>query len=120
MNTEKIEKYYEMYANPYEEDEMLNTGIRIKQAIEAAGYSAAEVARYLGLVPKSFYKILNGEVECKVRYLYEIAQLTDVSTNYLLFGETRTEGFEDIIAICQDIAMKDMGRVKKVLKAFVD
>lgn len=114
------EKLYEMYAEPYTEEEWKLTGERIKVACKEAGYKLSDVARHLGLIPKSFYKIVGGETECKTRYLYEISQLTDVSVDYLLFGENTAEGFEDIISICQDISMKNMERVKKVLQAFVD
>lgn len=30
----------------------------------------ADLARPFGLAPKSFYKIVRGEVECKTKYLY--------------------------------------------------
>lgn len=111
---------YEMYAEPYTEEERKLTGERIKAACKEAGYKLSDVAMYLGLIPKSFYKIVGGETECKTKYLYEISQLTGVSVDYLLFGSQRLEDFEDVISICQDISMKDMERVKKVLKAFID
>jgi transcriptional regulator with XRE-family HTH domain len=116
----KDERIYEMYAEPYTQEEWKQTGARIKVACKEAGYKLSDMARNLGLSPKSFYKITAGEIECKTGYLYEISQLTEVSVDYLLFGGERTEGFEDIIAICQDISIKDMERVRKVMLAFVD
>ena len=120
MRKAEVEKYYEMYADAHDYEERKKTGRRIKQASKNAGYKLSDMALSLGIDPKSFYKITSGEVECKTKYLYEIVQLTEVSVDYLLFGNARTEGVEDIIAICQDISMKDMIRVKKVLKAFID
>ena len=120
MREPEVEKYYEMRADAYDYEQRKETGKRIKQACKEAGFKLSDMALSLGIDPKSFYKIISGEVECKTKYLYEIAQLTEVSVDYLLFGNARTEGFEDIIAICQDISMKDMIRVKKVLMAFVD
>jgi transcriptional regulator with XRE-family HTH domain len=114
------EKIYEMYAEPYTQEEWKQTGARIKAACKKAGYKLSDVARHLGLLPKSLYKIIAGETECKTRYLYEISQLAEVSVDYLLFGAERIAGIEDIIVICQDISIKDMERVKKVLRAFVD
>lgn len=120
MREPEVEKYYEMCADAYDYEERKETGKRIKQACKDAGFKLSDMALSLNIAPKSFYKIISGEIECKTKYLYEIAQLTEVGVDYLLFGDTRIQGFEDIIAICQEISMKDMERVKKVLMAFVD
>ncbi len=116
----KDEKYYEMYANAYDYEERRETGKRIKQACREAGFKLVDIALSLGIDPKSFYKIISGEVECKTKYLYEISQLTGRSTDYFLFGNEKSEGLEDIVSICQDISVKDMKRVKKILVAFLD
>ena len=120
MKEPEVEHYYEMCAEAYDYDKRRETGKRIKQCCKDSGYKLSDMALSIGIDPKSFYKIISGEVECRAKYLYEIAQLTEVSADYLLFGNGRTEGFEDIIAICERISIKGLERVNKVLMAFVD
>ena len=117
----RTEKYYEMYAEEYTEDKWVATGERIRKACEKSGYMLADLARPFGLAPKSFYKIVRGEVECKTKYLYEISQYLDVSVDYLLFGRTdQYDSYDEITAMCKNISSIDMHRLKKVLLAFTD
>ena len=102
-------------------------GRRIREAREKKGIKQIEIALQLAIGKNQMYRIESGQVPCKVEYLYEIAQVLDVSLDYLFFGskdsETSSENdktVQEIVALCGG---KDAGTLHKalcILRAFFD
>lgn len=65
-------------------------GTRVRNAIRDAGINHSEVARSIGLEPSKLSKSLAGTRKFRVEEITRIAQLTDVTTDWLTLG--REEG----------------------------
>ena len=102
-------------------------GNRIREAREKKGIKQIELALQLAIGKNQMYRIENGKVPCKTEYLYEIAQVLDVSLDYLFFGkreDAETSAYveaddtdnekavQEIVALCKE---KDTATVHKAL-----
>ena len=87
----------------------------------------------LAIGKNQMYRIENGKVPCKTEYLYEIAQVLDVSLDYLFFG--KREGAEtsayveavdsenektvqEIVALCKGKDTATVHKALDILKVF--
>lgn len=102
-------------------------GSRIREAREKKGIKQIELALQLAIGKNQMYRIENGKVPCKTEYLYEIAQVLDVSLDYLFFGKKEDaetsahvkavdseneKAVQEIVALCKE---KDTASVHKAL-----
>ena len=102
-------------------------GSRIREAREKKGIKQIELALQLAIGKNQMYRIENGKVPCKTEYLYEIAQVLDVSLDYLFFGKREgaetspyveaddtdnEKAVQEIVALCKE---KDTASVHKAL-----
>ena len=102
-------------------------GNRIREAREKKGIKQIELALQLAIGKNQMYRIENGKVPCKTEYLYEIAQVLDVSLDYLFFGKREDEetsahvdtdeydnekAVQEIVTLCKG---KDAAEVHKAL-----
>lgn len=74
-------------------------GARIKQIREQRNMTQSMLAEYLDYSnERQLQRIENGETGCSVDKLMEIAQILNISTDYLLFGrEIETSSFFRIV-----------------------
>ncbi|MBR1598269.1 MAG: helix-turn-helix transcriptional regulator [Lachnospiraceae bacterium] len=109
----------------FTDSELEAMGRRIREAREKKGIKQIDLALQLAIGKNQMYRIESGQVPCKVEYLYEIAQVLDVSLDYLFFGnkdsETSSENdktVQEIVTLCVG---KDAGALHKalcILRAF--
>ncbi|MGN6034384.1 helix-turn-helix domain-containing protein [Brevibacterium casei] len=62
-------------------------GTRVRAAIRRAGINHSEVARSIGLEPSKLSKSLAGTRKFRVEEITRIAELTDVTTDWLTRGQ---------------------------------
>lgn len=109
----------------FTDSELEAMGRRLREAREKKGIKQIDLALQLAIGKNQMYRIESGQVPCKVEYLYEIAQVLDVSLDYLFFGskdsETSSENdktVQEIVTLCSG---KDAGTLHKalnILRAF--
>lgn len=68
---------------------MISMGNRIKKSRELAGLTQEEVAEKVGVSRTAVTRWEQGEIEPKISNLVEIANVLNVSTDYLLGTNTR-------------------------------
>ncbi len=67
-------------------------GARLKETRRRQGMTQAELAARLDYSSeRQLQRIENGETSCSVDKLMELAQILEVTTDYLLFGETEVQ-----------------------------
>lgn len=100
-------------------------GRRIREAREKKGMKQIELALQLAIGKNQMYRIENGLTPCRTEYLYEIAQVLDVSLDHLFFGDRdRNDSLENKEAVKEMVSLcggKDSDTVHKalnILKAF--
>lgn len=67
-------------------------GTRVRAAISRAGINHSEVARSIGLEPSKLSKSLSGTRKFRIEEITRIAELTDVTTDWLTRGSGRIPG----------------------------
>lgn len=67
-------------------------GTRVRAAISRAGINHSEVARSIGLEPSKLSKSLAGTRKFRIEEITRIAELTDVTTDWLTRGSGRIPG----------------------------
>ncbi|MBR1742820.1 MAG: helix-turn-helix transcriptional regulator [Lachnospiraceae bacterium] len=100
-------------------------GRRIREAREKKGVKQIELALQLAIGKNQMYRIESGQTPCKTEYLYEIAQVLDVSLDYLFFGnrdcKTITENddaVQEIVSLCGGKDLETVHKALNILKAF--
>ena len=100
-------------------------GRRIREAREKKGIKQIELALQLAIGKNQMYRIESGQVPCKTEYLYEIAQVLDVSLDYLFFGnkdnETVSESdktVQEIVSLCTGKDSETVHKALNILRAF--
>ncbi len=67
-------------------------GKRIKEQRNRAGMTQAELARKLNIGLVHMNSIENGRRGCSIDLILELSEIFDVSTDYLLTGQSRSGG----------------------------
>lgn len=93
-------------------------GKRIKQCRKRTSISLQEMADYVGLGYEQYRRIEAGDVLIKTEYLIPLAFSLDVSTDYLLFGETHNQiDCRELASIINGLSTEDIIKAKNVLTA---
>ena len=75
----------------------MSIGERIKQARLALGYSAEQVAAYLGVSPATIYRYENGDIaKLPSKHIKPLAEYLCVSPSYLMAWENDNDNSMDL------------------------
>ena len=99
------------------ENTILDIAQRIKTSREAAQISSQEMADLVGLGYEQYRRIERGIVLIKTEYLYVIAQVLDVSVDYLLYGAKTEMEHRKISKILNGLSLEELQRASNILKA---
>lgn len=132
MTTSKDLTNLQKNVRQFTETECEAMGRRIREAREKKGIKQIELALQLAIGKNQMYRIENGQTPCKTEYLYEIAQVLDVSLEYLFFGDqenrevsenglTKKENLvQEMISLCRGKDLEEVHKALHILKAFFD
>lgn len=81
----------------FTEEVMKEMGRRIQNARKKKGFKAIDFADIIGIGKDQLSRIENGRVECKLEYIFVIAQYVDKSADYLLFGKEESKESNGLI-----------------------
>ena len=93
-------------------------GTRIREVRKKANMKQIDLAALLGLGKDQMCRIENGKTPCKTEYLFEIAQIFNVSLDYLYFGENEYSAVQEIVKMCKGKGLKKIRKAKDILEAF--
>jgi len=95
-------------------------GDRVRSARVKRGYTSEELSELVDLAPESLRHIENGSSKPSLRKLYTIAEVLNVSLDYLA---GRTQSFQDRICddFCDDrnLTEKQMNMLKDVISDII-
>lgn len=95
-------------------------GNRIQQMRKRSNLTQCQLAECLDYAnERQLQRIENGTTACSVDKLMEIAQILNVSTDFLLFG-VKTTDENDILEILNGISENQRWYLLKVLKVIVE
>ena len=101
-------------------DMMLTMGERIRGARISKNLRSKEMAIMLDMSKDNYSRIENGQQLCTTRNLYKIAQVLEVSLDYLLFS-TEEDGY--VAEIRMMFRGKGLDKIRKaiaILKTFFE
>lgn len=75
----------------FTEDTMKDMGKRIQDARKNKGFKAIDFADIIGIGKDQLSRIETGKVACKTDYIFVIAKVLNVTSDYLLYGEAESD-----------------------------
>lgn len=102
----------------FSSNSMIEIGQRIQQKRTERGIKAIDMSEMLGICKDQYSRIETGKVVCKLDYLYVIAQILDVSTDYLIFGYTGS--YETIISKLEMASPKTLEKISRIISVMVE
>lgn len=102
-------------------------GGRIRRKREFLNMSRADVAEKMDISPKTLYYVENGEKGISVKNLYKLAQILDLSCDYILSGvDSKTDSDEGRKLIHQEIleplkycTINQLGYIEEITRTVV-
>ncbi len=109
--------YLDKEVQLFDDKQMLLVGQRIQDARKAKGISAIDLAGCIGVGKDQMSRIENGKVPCKLEYFFVLTQYLDISADFLLYGDMKNEGKEEVVSILHELNIRDLKKAKRVLEA---
>ena len=94
-------------------------GVRIKKQRQLLKYTREELAELANITPRFCYDLELGNKNMSVVTLCSLRTSLNVSTDYLLFGETQENGFDDIISMLEVCPEDKLPALKTIISAYV-
>ena len=100
----------------FDSNTMLSMGARIQEKRIEKGIKAIDFAELMGISKDQLSRIENGRTVCRTEHLYVIAQLLEVSVDYLLFGNELDRVRKEIYTLIEDMNQVDAQKVIQIIK----
>ena len=104
----------------YDTEEKYLIVSRIQECRKKSGIKASDMANELGICVDQYSKIENGRSECKIKYLRVIAQILNVSTDFLLYGKTQNQERQELQELLDSLEPNDYRKAINAIKAFFE
>ena len=105
----------------YTEETQDRIGRRIKECRLERGFTPSQLACALGYKTSSpICKIESGDLKLGADKLYELSKILNVSSDYLLFGDVYSKGYEDIIDKMEDLDLIELEIINDFFGAVID
>ena len=102
--------------DPYNEVVQDGIGRRIKECRLERGFTPSQLACALGYKTSSpICKIESRDLKLGADKLYELSQILNISSDYLLFGDVYSKGYEDIIDKMGDLDLIELEVINNFL-----
>ena len=116
VNTMKNENFKLPGIQRYDDIIQDEIGRRIKECRLARHMTPSHLACAMCYETTSpISKIENGDMCLSIDRLYELSQILDVSTDYLLFGDQRQRYYDDIIGKMEDLDLIELDVINNFL-----
>lgn len=99
---------------------MLEMGERIRQARIEKGYQSKDMALFLDMSKDNYSRIENGQQLCTTKNLYKIAQVLDVSIDYLLFNAEEDGYIAEVRMLFKDKGLEKIRKAIVIIRAFFE
>lgn len=94
-------------------------GMRIKKQRQLLNYTREELAEIVNITPRFCYDLELGNKKMSVDTLCSMKNALHVSADYLLYGESQTEGFDNIIAMLKECPAEKLKHLEIIISAYI-
>lgn len=102
-------------------DEVIyDMGKRIQSERKKRGFKAIDFADIIGIGKDQLSRIENGKVPCKTEYLYVMAQILQVSVDYIMFGKQEEETDNDLLYGLLTMSVTQKNKIRKIIKILAE
>lgn len=95
-------------------------GMRIQKERRKKGFKAIDFADIIGIGKDQLSRIENGKVPCKIEYLYVIAQLLQVSVDFIMFGKNKDEMNNDVIFVPTTMSDGQKEKLRRIVSILTE
>lgn len=106
--------------NLFTDEVMRNMGKRIQTERKKKGFKAIDFADIIGIGKDQLSRIENGKAPCKTEYLYVMAQILQVSIDYIMFGKQEDKTDSDMIYIPATMSVAQKDKLRKIVKILTE
>lgn len=100
-----------------EEDVRKEISDRIRDIMKSAKCSQEELAGIIGVSSRTIERRLNNEKDFRLSELYEIAQIFNVSIDYICYGTPSLPSTGELAELLSDRSPAELAMATRVLKA---
>lgn len=104
----------------FTDEEIKAMGKRIQNARKKKGFKSIDFADIIGIGKDQLSRIENGKVPCKVEYLFLMAQILNVSAEYLLYGKTYMEETEHLNSLWSIMSENNRKKVIRIIELMLE
>lgn len=90
---------------------------RIRDLMKSAKCSQVALADLLGISPKTIERRLKSELDFSIAELYEIAQIFNVSMDYICYGKPSWPSSGELAELISDRSPAELSAATRILKA---
>ena len=101
--------------NLFTEQTMRDMGKRIQEERKNKGFKAIDFADIIGIGKDQLSRIETGKVACKTDYIFVIAKVLNVTSDYLLYGEAESDN-DLLIALFNGMSSEAKKKAIKILR----
>ena len=101
----------------YTDEARKNIANRIGEMMKETHLTIIDFANMLGISDRTLSRILKAETDCATPHLYEIAQIFNVSMDYLCYGKPSLPGSGVLAELLSDRSPAEIATATRILKA---
>lgn len=94
-------------------------GNRIHKLREEKGYTKEELAEIVGISVSHIYQIENSKRGFTTWILHHLSQVFDVSTDYLIYGQTSNLKSIKLIKTLEDLSVEKRTKIEGILMEII-
>lgn len=99
--------------------DFLEIGERIKKQRLLLGYSRETLAEMVDITPRFCYDLELGLKKMSLKTLCRLSEALCLSTDYILFGDTKEEGFASIISIIKTCPNDKRNHLEQIISHYI-
>ena len=104
----------------FTDEELEAMGKRIQNARKEKRIKAIDLADMIGIGKDQLSRIENGKVPCKVEYLFVVAQLLNITTDYLLYGKKHMVETEHLNSLWSIMSENNRKKVIRIIELMME
>ncbi len=104
----------------FTDDVIYDMGKRIQSERKKRGFKAIDFADIIGIGKDQLSRIENGKVVCKTEHLYVIAQILQVSVDYIMFGKQAEAINKNAIYLPSTLSSVQKDKLSKIVRILTE
>lgn len=97
----------------------IEIGMRIRKQRQLLDYTREQLAEMANITPRFCYDLELGNKKMSVDTLCSMRNALHVSADYLLFGESQIEGYDNIVAMLRICPKEKMEQLEKIISLYI-